>query len=300
MNKESIYKELQREFSETDTIVLEQVSIHLSQTVRGETDIQKILKECGPLVEAFAGILKVEEVEHEELEEEGLSEFLPNLLSDITSTPYFKKEISTHTVLSKISPEGPFMYLEKEIHATMKRIIMDNDFGAVWAENNLTANEKDLEKLAANYYNNHWDKDDALSSLVRFYRLYGTIIELKKLKGRSKDHSKLMRKMQSKGYIENVNKDVFTNALEKGPLPPKGENKILWTGMPAEAIRFCEHLGMISDKRPKYKQWNDYFTLPKGKPLYDTAKSDNRGGDIIEILESEGYPEGYLEREPTM
>lgn len=57
MDKENIYKELQKEFPETDSVVLKQVANHLSQTVPAEIDIIKVINECGPLVNSFDRIL---------------------------------------------------------------------------------------------------------------------------------------------------------------------------------------------------------------------------------------------------
>jgi hypothetical protein len=108
-----------------------------------------------------------------------------------------------------------------------------------------------------------------------------------------KDHSKLMEKLWHKKYIENINRDVFNNAIENGPYPTE-KNKIVWCGKPADANKFCEHFGMVNDGRGRYKTWNHYFILKNGKPLYENTKSDNSGGDIIDLLENEGYPEGYL------
>ncbi|WP_148660990.1 hypothetical protein [Marinilabilia salmonicolor] len=110
-----------------------------------------------------------------------------------------------------------------------------------------------------------------------------------------KDHSILMLKLADSKYISNENPERFNNAINKGSIPEKEENKIVWTGPPAEAIRFCDHLGMIDNGHGKYRTWNNYFMLPDGKRLYDNSRTkDNPGGDIIDILENLGYSEGYF------
>jgi hypothetical protein len=301
MNKGNIYKELLNEFPETDIVVLEQVAIHLSQTVPVEMDIKRVIQECGPLVKSFDSLLNDKEPEVDR--RNGL-EIVTEIMGETKNERHLRTIVNKHKSLAKIAPNST-SYLGNEIFLITQSLFEKTVFGLIdWAENGQPKSEEEVKKLAITYFQS-WSKIDDLSKrraendLHKFFDRYWLIIELEKLKGQVKDHSSLMNEMRNKKYIDNVGKDVFFNALEKGPLPPNNESKIIWIGKPADAVKFCEHLGMVESGRGKYKTWNDYFVLANGERLYENSKSPESyvKGGITTLLIEEGYHEGFLNKQ---
>lgn len=205
--------------------------------------------------------------------------------------------------LAEKAPQGKASYIDEEIFKIEKKMTRNTPdniptlFGQIkWVNKGLPEGEK-LFNDALEYF--QLCKKSGLelmgvAELEEFFKDYWLIYELKNLKEQVKDHSNLMEKLRNKKYIDNTDREIFNNAMKNGPLPPDNESKIVWIGKPADANKFCEHLGMVNDGHGRYKTWNQYFILEGKKPLYGNTKSFNAGGDIIDLLENEGYPEGYL------
>jgi len=232
------------------------------------------------------------------LPEQSPAEVISEMMLITKNNRLIGSEVLNHKALSKIAPDGEQGYLKNQIYLMIKEITKTR-FGYIdWNESGQPMNEEELTPLAINYYQK-WssfgerERTVAVDDLLEFFEWYWLIYELKQLKEQVKDHSQLMEKLWHRKYIDNIDKDVFNNAMKNGPYPTE-KNKVIWIGKPSDANKFCEHLGMVSDGRGRYKVWNRYFILDNGKPLYENTKPDNRRGDIIDLMENEGYPEGYL------